>query len=324
MRCLALADALVGLGWDCQFAITRTTFEFVQRLTDYPQSCCLVPNELVAQPAHMLASFGGQSLDLLVIDHYGWNGKLEHHCRDIANKILVIDDLADRQHDSDFLLDQNLGRYARDYKGLLPSECKVLVGPKYALLRPQFHALRKKTLTNRLIRKRVDRVLISFGLSDTHELILKTLHALKNLGFDGCIDLVLAANSTNLSKIEGLGAMVPGHLRVHAEVQDMAFLMARADIAIGGGGTTCWERCALGLPTVIIVVAQNQTSIAKGLANAGAAWVVGSNLDVTSDDIARGVHALISDDSRRHSMSCAASKICDAAGCEHVLRELGL
>jgi UDP-2,4-diacetamido-2,4,6-trideoxy-beta-L-altropyranose hydrolase len=189
-----------------------------------------------------------------------------------CRRLLVIDDLADRPHDCDLLLDQNLGRRAEEYRELLPPGAQTLIGPHYALLRPEFAALRAESLARRE-HPHLRHLLITMGGVDKDNATGAVLAALDdcNLPTDLRITVVLGPHAPWLAQVQARAAAMSRPTRVLAGVSNMARLMADADLAIGAAGSTSWERCCLGLPTILLVLAENQRLIAQSLAQAGLA-----------------------------------------------------
>lgn len=205
--------------------------------------------------------------DWLIVDHYGIDNRWESIIREISNNIMVIDDLADREHDCDLLIDQNYFQEpAKRYEGLLPDNSKTLLGPKFALLRPEFRQARK---FNRMRGNGVARVLVYFGGNDPNNLTGMTLEALSSpeLGYL-FVEAVVGSNNQYLEKLEKQAQNRPG-TRLHIQPEGFVELMIRADICIGAGGTTTWERLCLDLPSIVITVAKNQEAFIKELDTSG-------------------------------------------------------
>lgn len=215
----------------------------------------------------------GSPVPWLIVDHYALDIHWETQMRRFVNKILVIDDLADRAHDCDILLDQNLYvEMDSRYIGLLPDYCKQLLGPCYALLRPEFRELRKR------LRKRdehVRRILIFFGGSDPTNETLKALEAVQKLNCpDITIDVIVGGSNPHREEIKAFCEQISNAM-YHCQVENMAEFMADADLAIGAGGVTMWERCYLGLPTIVSIIAPNQSETVHATASKGAVWNLG-------------------------------------------------
>jgi UDP-2,4-diacetamido-2,4,6-trideoxy-beta-L-altropyranose hydrolase len=238
---------------------------------------------------------GIPNLSWLITDHYALDARWEGQMRAFTEKIMIIDDLADRPHDCDLLLDQNLyEKLERRYDGLVPDRCERLLGPRYALLRPEFAAARK-TLRHR--DGRVRRIFIFFGGSDLSNETAKALEAIRLMNrSDIAVDVVVGASNLKGEQIREICQRTP-NTYFHRQVENMAELMSLADLAIGAGGTTTWERCCLGLPTLVLVLADNQREVAEAMSTAGAIRIVGWSADVTSTGLAEALRmALASPD----------------------------
>ena len=207
-----------------------------------------------------------EKLDWLIVDHYAidedWQCKLKPYYK----KLMVIDDLADRKHQCDVLLDQNFGRSSQDYKDLVPTSAKFLMGSKYALLRPEFEKYRQYSL-NRRKNEKFKKLLVNMGGTDTDNITGKVIERLQiaKLPKDVEITIVMGKTAPHLSNIITSVNKLPYGSEVKVDVDNMAELMANADIAIGASGATTWERCCLGLPTIQLVTAHNQEFIASKL-----------------------------------------------------------
>ncbi|EJS45991.1 MULTISPECIES: UDP-2,4-diacetamido-2,4,6-trideoxy-beta-L-altropyranose hydrolase [Bacillus cereus group] len=231
--------------------------------------------------------------DWLIVDHYGLDNKWESALRKTVRKIMVIDDLANRMHDCDLLLDQNLYDNLNDrYKDLIPEHSLVKLGPKYAILRPEFHAAKK------ISRKRtgkIERIFIFFGGHDVTNETLKTLRALQNINKDNLkIDVVVGSQNPHKEDIQTYCKSVT-NASYYCQIENMEELLVRADLGIGAGGTTTWERCFLGLPSITITTAQNQIEVTKAVAKVGATWNIGTAESVSDKAITKCLNKLLSD-----------------------------
>ncbi len=321
IRCLVLAEALARSGWDCAFACREGTKAMVFALADCTHEVREFSEEVVDEPSRF-QTIWPDGCELLVIDHYGLGAPYESACRPWAGKILVIDDLADRPHDADILLDQTLGRTPADYAGLVPPHCQFLAGAAYALIRPRFAELRHSTLRRRDSAGSVDRVLVSMGMSDPDNVTGTVLQGIGDSGLDAKVDVVLGAAAPHLDAVRRQAETMTPQVQVHVDVTDMADLMARADIAIGAAGSTSWERCCLGLPSLIVITADNQGKIAEELERKGAVRVLGRHHEITADTIGAALTATASDNPMRRRWSVNASGLCDGRGTERVMNEL--
>lgn len=302
MRCLTLADELKARGHECHFISRQQPGDLIELIEEkghrvYPLQEC-DDTELGDLPhSHWLK--GGQTRDFsdseallktllpdwLIVDHYGIDATWEQKARIYAKRILVIDDLADRQHDCDVLLDQNLGQTDEMYHHLTPPEATLLTGAQYALLRPEFVHYRAQSLKARHNNSQIDHVLVTMGGVDKDNVTAEVLSALEKSALRGetRITIVLGTQAPWLSHVKTQVAQSRMKVEVLSGVNNMAELMSQADLAIGAAGSTSWERCCLGLPSILCVLAENQRGIANALEKANAAVIV------SGDDVATGV-----------------------------------
>jgi UDP-2,4-diacetamido-2,4,6-trideoxy-beta-L-altropyranose hydrolase len=285
-RCLTLADALGRRGvrstFVCrslpdQFAeiIGRKGHEFIRlargagafTAADSPAHAAWLGASQEQDARQTADALAPGPFDWLVVDHYAIDARWEAALRPFAKHILAIDDLADRPHDCDVLLDQNHYADLHDrYPGLVPPGCRQLLGPRYALLRPEFAGLRSQA---RHRDGKVNRVLVFFGGADAGNYTTLALEALATLGrSDVAVDVVVGLMNPHRSEIEATCA-ARANTRFFQQVEDMPRLMADADLALGAGGGATWERCCLGLPTLAIAVAENQRRSLNDLCRAG-------------------------------------------------------
>jgi len=297
MRCLTLADGLIQRGCQIRFISRNLPLYLRDKLENKDiEFVWLRSNNKSLAGANNLAhahwldtsqeqdaqdtaiALSDHSWDWLVVDHYALDFRWESMVRPLTKKILVIDDIADRQHDCDILLDQNFYRDMETrYVGKVPPHCRLLLGPCYALLRDEFRQLRKRIESRS---QPVKRVLIFFGGVDVDNYTGRALEALTGTAMtDFDVDVVIGAQHPNLEQIR---STCDQHGFVcHVQTDRMAELMADASLAIGAAGTANWERCSLGLPSIIGAVAQNQIQAAQDLAAIGAVKFVGIEQEIT-------------------------------------------
>lgn len=218
----------------------------------------------------------------LLVDHYGIDHIWEDKVRIYVKKIIAIDDLANRKHNCDVLIDQNFYKnMAKRYKKLVPKSCLQLLGPKFALLRPEFKNARKK-----LKRKfKLQRILISFGGSDPTNQTSKVLRAIRLFGSRYQVDVVAGNSNPHKNSIKRLCSSVPS-ASFHYHVNDIAKIMAEVDLAIGGGGSMTWERCCLGLPTIVAILSENQRLLTEEVDRIGCVVNLGQASSLSTEDYA--------------------------------------
>tara|TARA_B100000965_G_scaffold337037_1_gene303604 strand:+ start:621 stop:2153 length:1533 start_codon:yes stop_codon:yes gene_type:complete len=312
IRCLSLAAELSDLGWDLSLAMTEGGIP-----ADGMEKAAIcrripLPTERARHPETLIERAGG-SCRLAIIDHYGLDAAYERELRDWASRIMVIDDLVDRPHDCDFLLDPSYGRTAADYAGLVPPSCRVLLGPAYALLRPAFARRRQASLARRRRNTDVHRLFVSFGLSDPSNMTSRALEGIAAADLENVtVDVVLGPQARHLAEVQACIAEGKSNVRVHINPSNLADLMAAADIALGAGGGTTWERCCLGVPTVAIPCAENQNANLSNLASTGAATTLSP--ESTSADISKALTRLAGSATVRREMSDKAALLCDGLG----------
>ncbi|OPX90129.1 MAG: UDP-2,4-diacetamido-2,4,6-trideoxy-beta-L-altropyranose hydrolase [Pelotomaculum sp. PtaB.Bin013] len=288
IRCLTLAGELRGRGAEVSFICRELAGNLCNYINNKGFKVCLLPynkknlDNYSRSERHCLGA-GWQAdaeqtvkilanekkiIDWLIVDHYAldeqWEGRIKQHVK----KIMVIDDLADRPHACHLLLDQNLYEdMEQRYDKLVPDYCVKLFGPGYALLRPEFREARKN------LRKRdgtVRRILIFFGGSDPANQTEKALEAIRLLNRpDIAVDVIVGDSNPNKQRLEEICEGMH-NVNYYCQVDNIAQLMTNADLAIGAGGTATWERCYLGLPAIILIIARNQMETTFAVQKKGA------------------------------------------------------
>jgi UDP-2,4-diacetamido-2,4,6-trideoxy-beta-L-altropyranose hydrolase len=335
MRCLTLARELRARGAECRFLAAElpgASFELV-RQSGFELAVLPAPSfegmaGVAAGSAQYYAQLRtrwqpdasatraalGARPDWLVVDHYALGAGWERELAPACGRILAIDDLADRLHECDVLLDQGIGRSAADYAGLVPERCRILAGSRHALLRPEFAALRGRTAPGRWPPRRV---LVSMGGTDGANASSAVLDALRGcpLPADCEIILALGAGAPWLRDVEAKAAAMPWPCQVRVWVEGMAQLMSESDLVIGAAGSSTLERCALGVPAIAVVTADNQASAAEQLLAHEASKVV--PLDRLVPELPPALAAL-ADARVRQAMSAAAMALVDGLGAQRV------
>lgn len=306
-RCMTLARALAQLGWHCHGIVNREAVDTVPALRNNP-----------SLTLSGIADCERRGADLLVVDHYGLDAGWESACRGWARQILVIDDLADRQHDCDLLLDQTLGRRANDYAGLIPAKSTLLTGSDFALLRADFARSRQASLHRRGNATGLKRILVSLGATDPGNHSLVALQAIAASGLPLQVDVVLGAAAPHREAVAAQIAEMPQQTELHINIENMPALMKAADLAIGAAGTSTWERCCLGLPSLLLVIAENQRLTAETVDATGAARLIPGPRAEMVGQIADALGVLAADGEALQAMATQAAKICDGRGCDRL------
>ena len=334
MRCLSLASELKKHGIDVYFVSQNLPFYLSDMLSTkgvkyIPLSAHNTKNS-VDELAHSswlntsqandaeatVEVLSGKSFDWMVVDHYALDARWESIMRPNVNKIMVIDDLADRHHDCDVLLDQN---YYVDmqtrYKGKVSSHCQLLLGPNYALLRDEFRALRDQA---KVRNGKVKKVLVFFGGVDEDNYTFQAIEVLAEVNPGLQVDVVIGAQHPFKEMIEN--ACIKHQYVCHVQTFRMAELMLEADFAIGAGGSASWERCCLGLPSLLVALADNQIAIARELSAIGACTYIGNGDEV---NLKKWLTELIGNQELIQKISENAFSIVDGLGVCRVIKEMG-
>jgi UDP-2,4-diacetamido-2,4,6-trideoxy-beta-L-altropyranose hydrolase len=337
MRCLTLADELRGKGAIVNFICYDLPGSMVGFINQsgynvHTLSYPLLEDEAIASHYEHVKRFwkvdaeqteailaAADEIDWLIIDHYSIDKQWESYVLGHAKQMMVIDDMADREHVCSILLDQNYSLNYNHYDGLVPEHCVKLLGPQYALLRPQFREMRK-TLRERS--GEVRRILVFMGGTDPSNETGKALEAIKLLNRPGInVDVVLGEAAPHKENIMNL-CLSMSNVVFYCQVENIAQLMADADLAIGASGSATWERCCLGLPSIVSVIADNQISIAEALEKEKVVLNLGWHHDVNVADIHKALINMIGDQNKRKTMSFRGQRIVDGIGASIVANEI--
>lgn len=337
MRCLTLADALKQRGARIRFVsrhmpehlrdmLAAKGHEFMllnssasEAISDGLSHAYWLRTSQHADAQGTIEALSDQAWDWLIVDHYALDAGWESALRQTAKNILVIDDIADRVHDCDVLLDQNF--YAdmnSRYTGKVPAHCQLLLGPRYALLRDEFRQLHEQ------IKPRsgpVKRVLVFFGGVDADNYTGRAIEALSEINIsDLHVDVVIGAQHPCREQIKA--ACAQHGFICHVQTDKMAELMADANLAIGAGGSATWERCCLGLPTLTICVADNQRKQIADAASEGLLYAPELK-DELIIVVERHVSALTGNGCLRHVISRNGMQAVDGCGVLRVIGNMG-
>ena len=258
-----------------------------------------------------------EKLDWLIVDHYALDEQWQKKLKPYYEKLIVIDDLADRKHQCDILLDQTFGRQQEDYLTLTPEDCKLLLGSQYALLRPEFTEWRGVSLERRS-KPEFKQLLINMGGVDVDNVTEKVLDELTicNLPNDLKITVVMGGSAPHLESVKSKAITLPYKTEVKVDVGNMAEIMSNSDVAIGASGSTTWERCCLGLPTIQVITANNQSVLAKSLDKAGVIELIKQNNDLD------GCLGRLNNKKYYMNIVYKAMNITDGIGCNKVFKFL--
>lgn len=310
-RCLTLAEVLAAQGAQVSFACRELPGHQMARIAEAGYAVFALDPELPDEVAVLAAGLPAQALfDWLIVDHYQLGADWEGAVRKWARRIMVIDDLGDRQHDCDLLLDQNFSASLALYQPLVPAHCRILAGPRHALLRPVFRQLQTDWPGGH------HRVLVSFGGFDQAGMTLKTLQALDGMA-DVQVQCIAGHSSPDLAALQALVAGNHGW-ELLPFVSDLPERMAAATVFVGAGGGTTWERAALGLPSVCVAVAANQFANAEALARAGMHLYLGPAPQVMVDGLSQAIGVLLANPFLRQHFAERSMALVDGLGAQRV------
>lgn len=343
MRCLTLADALqkyAEIVFVCrefpghmQEIILQRGYEVL--LLQAPSEEYLMQDDDLTHAAWLGVSWfqdanetidkiGNAQVDWFVVDHYGINFRWHNKLRFLVKNFFVVDDIADRKLDCDLLLDQTFGRLTGDYNSIVSSKCEKLIGAKYALLRPEFAVHRLTAIEKRKSSLGISQILITMGGSDPDNVTAIVLEGLNLISWSTPlkIDVVMGGNALHIEVIKNLASNHKFPVTVSINVNNMAERMILADLAIGAGGSTSWERCCLGLPALTTLNAANQTEIINRLEEFGAIVSLGYYKDLTPEIISTELNILYNCSEKLSHLSDKCFQVTDGLGVERVMEAM--
>lgn len=345
MRCLTLAEALREHEAECRFICREYEGHLLEQIssrgfdvirlpfyTDFIEPINFEYKKNIMQSSYVHLDWevdalqtkacidNGITIDWLIVDNYALDIRWERAVLPICKRLMVIDDLANRPHDCHLLLDQNFYQdQDRRYHGLVPKYCKTLLGPSYALLRPEFEKARKELRSRNGV---VKRILIFFGGSDLKNQTQLVLTALKIMNIqDISVDVVVGCANPNHLSIQKFCNQLPW-ATFHYNISNMAELIASADLGIGAGGTAMWERSYLGLPTITTVTAENQKYTTEDFSKLNAIEYLGSADLLGENDYRSSISNLISNSERLQQMSYAGLDLMQTKKMSSIINEL--
>jgi len=330
MRCLTLAKELEKQGAKCKFICRDLKDNLIEKIKTENFKVSILNNSKIysnwlgedynEDAFQTINALNNEVVDWLIIDHYGIEKKWEKKLRPAVRNIMVIDDLANRDHDCDLLLDQNLvHNFKIRYQDILPKSCNTLLGPEYALLQREYKNFHTAAPTRIGPTKNI---LVYFGgINYYHltELVLNAFLSLKRK--DIFLNVVISSNSPDKKKILELSNHYK-NIKVISDLISLAPLMLKADLSIGACGATTWERCCLGLPSLVITVAENQRQIAKELNKQGIIRWLGHHDTITKKSICKAIENYT--DQNLETWSKACKLITDGKGALKVATNITL
>jgi len=330
MRTLVLAIALKSLGMSICFICRKQPGDYIEILRDKGFDVVALPAirdhdeswlglSWQEDAAHTISALPYDTdIGWMIIDHYGIDARWEQLLISYVKKILVIDDLANRPHISNLLLDYNyVDRINHRYNNLVLDTTKLLLGPLYAILRDdykEFYSRRKRSL------ECVERVIVFFGGTDQHNLTEKTLKILSDIKLQHLyVDCFVSSDHVFYENLKKRIALM-NYANLHLLSDQWPTALAKADLFIGAGGTTSWERCFLGVPSIVITVADNQRSATTALAVAGVVSYLGHYDNVSDKKIYEEICRLINDKYKLNQMRKNGQRLVDGNGVGRIIK----
>ncbi len=326
-RCLVLAESLRRAGARVSFLCRSLPANLAALLARREFPVSLLPAATSPEPAADAAAVAARLRDSgerpawLVVDHYRLDRTWEQVLRPLVDRIMVIDDLADRPHDCDLLLDQNFHGVepGERYRHLVPAACRLLLGPRFALLDARFAARREAAgfVPAAATGKDKPCVLLFFGGTDPGNETTRALQGLEPLLDRLRLKVVVGADNPHRELVRELCARHAG-VEYHCQVEDMAAFLAGVDLAVGAGGTSVWERCCLGVPGIVVSIAPNQVPLAVPLAAEGFLLYLGKAADLTPRDYRAAVAVMLRSPWWLQFLSRRVLELVDGRGAERV------
>ncbi len=327
-RCLTIANSLKNKGLaECFFILKSHDGSFASLVRSHGFDVEMLPLQFIPnyQSGNYKDWVGGtiaddaasslkyikrkrfKSGDWMIVDHYGLDSEFEDSIVAADINIGVVDDLANRHHNCKFLVDQTCGRKEGEYKEWVSNETDLMTGERFCMLRPEFIGYRKKSLEKRVQFRNVNNILINFGSTDPTNITARIIKSLDQICSKADIKLVAVVghNSPHLDEIERSVNSFSGEVELIVDAENMAELMFDADIAVGAAGATTWERCVLGLPTIIIKTADNQSTVIERILTFGVAILHDIDAEKQQEELLRHL-SFIQENYQDISQKCAS------------------
>lgn len=319
-RCLALAQGLRKRGYEAVF-LTRSTEEAIGgkirahgfTVHSVSPQCSQVEDQKRA----IALARESDPPSIVVLDGYGLDAAYQRAVKEAGISLMVIDDLAQDHACADLVLNQNIYATAEPYSA--GAHTRLLLGPAYALLREEFASWRCRS---RPISERATRILVTLGGADPDNQTLKVVRAIASLNGEIETTVVLGAAYAHTDLLTGYLTGRQGHFALRSDVECMAELMHWADLAVSAGGGTCWELACLGVPNLVIALADDQRQNARGLAEAGISIDLGWWEEVSPESVADNLRQLIENVAARRKMSQAGKSLVDGHGVDKVVEAI--
>lgn len=320
-RCLTLSKELEKIGGDSLFIMRNHEMAVTRMIEAHGYPVKVIPDGATAREDRDFT--GGMAekynADWMVADGYFFNEDYLAGLRHPRRRLMSIDDNATTRFPVDILLNQNIHAEEHLYEDLVPPRTTLLLGPAYALVRDEFVHAREKRNT---ARETARTLLVTLGGADPSNQTLKIMKGLATLDREIDVTVILGPVNPHKEAIEAFVAVSGNPFNVLRHPDNMAHFMVEADLAVSAGGTTCWEMACVGLPAIVMAIAENQRGLVSGLAKRGVAGNMGWFEDITEGDVARAVEDLLENIQARKEMSSRGMALVDGRGKSRVLEAM--
>ena len=323
MRCMALADTLQK-NFEINF-ITRSLegslISDIQKkgfgIFRFYSNSEKINEKNDAQKTISLIKKHSGSKNILIVDNYQLSKKWETDVKPFVHKLIVIDDLSNRSHNCDLLIDQNLHTKVNGlYKGLIPSNCIKLIGPKFSMIRKEFRMMRKSVKPRTFP---IKKILVSFGGSDIENQTPVALNSIKKMNGKINVDVVVG-KANKCKKTLKIFCNKNKHFTYYEQIDNIADLMLSSDLSIGSSGSTTWERCCLGLPAIVSISSNDQRDIANSLSRKKCIINLGDVKKLKESSYINVITNLKKNDLR--NMSKNSMSLVDGNGTQRILKHI--
>ena len=323
IRCISLADTLKK-SFEIKFICTNLNGNLISQINNFlfkvfrfnvKSQTIKIKND--AEKTISIIKKHGNKKSMLILDSYILSKEWENHVKPYVEKLIVIDDEPNRSHNCDLLIDQNLhNRHKGSYTGLIPAQSKKLLGPKFAMIRKEFKTLRNSV---KIRTYPIENILVSFGGTDTDNQSTKILNLFHEIDSNFHIDVVVGKGNTHRKNIKNLCSKNK-NFSYYEQIDYIGKLMLKADLAIGSSGSTAWERCCLGLPSIISISANNQKNIAIELSEKKCLINLGSVKKLKALDYKLSIDKISKQ--QLENMSKNSFRLVDGDGTKRILKQI--
>jgi UDP-2,4-diacetamido-2,4,6-trideoxy-beta-L-altropyranose hydrolase len=329
MRCFAIAEIIKKMNFNVYFISRKNKGNIIKKIEKSGYTVFSLNSTFLGstqshwkndatKTIRIIKKFKNQE-NFLLLDNYGLGKMWETDLKSAVSKLIVIDDFSNRVHNCDLFIDQNIYSNKNSLDRRIPKDCKKLLGLEYVLLRKEFIDIRK------IVKKhsgKINRIFISFGGSDKNNEISKVLKAIKNISTEKIIvDVIIGGLGKNIIKIKEVCSKID-NCTYHYQPENIAKIMNKADLGIGAGGIMIWERCILGLPSIVSIMAKNQEYSVNTASKLGCIRNLGKMGKLSSEDYFDAIKNFNSQKLIEMQNNCM--KLIDGKGAERTAKQISL